>query len=170
MRLDFSIPTRGLIGFRSFFLKSTRGNGQMNSIFTGYEPLRGEVESTRAGTLVAAETGVANTYGLSNAQQRGLTFVEPGMPIYEGMIVGVHARDNDLAVNVCKEKKLTNVRASTADIAIKLTPPLQMTLEESLDFVAEDEVVEVTPKNIRLRKRVLSNERRYRLGHEKAKA
>ena len=169
VRLDFKIPTRGLIGFRSFFLKATRGNGEMNSVFTGYELLRGEVKSTRSGTLVAAETGVALTYGLSNAQQRGLTFIEPGKPVYEGMIVGVHARDNDLAVNVCKEKKLTNVRASTSDIAIKLTPPVQMSLEEALDFITEDEMLEVTPKNIRLRKRVLSNGERSRLRHDKAR-
>ena len=167
VRLDFSIPTRGLIGFRSFFLKTTRGNGQMNSIFTGYEPLRGEAESTRSGALVAAETSIANTHGLSNAQQRGSTFVEPGMPIYEGMIVGVHARDDDLVVNVCKEKKLTNVRASTADIPVKLTPPVRMSLEEALDFIVQDEVVEVTPKNIRLRKRVLSNDERYRVKRNK---
>ena len=168
-RLDFSIPTRGLIGFRSFFLKATRGSGQMNSIFTGYEPLRGEVESTRSGALVAAETGVANTYGLSNAQQRGLTFVGPGVPIYEGMIVGVHGRDNDLVVNVCKEKKLTNVRASTADIAIKLTPPVLMSLEEALDFIVENEMVEVTPKNVRLRKRVLSTGQRHRVRRNKVR-
>ena len=169
LRLDFRIPTRGLIGFRSFFLKAIRGNGQMNSTFTGFEPLRGEVESTRAGALVAAETGVANTYGLSNAQQRGLTFVEPGMPIYQGMIVGVHARDDDLVVNVCKEKKLTNMRASTADIAIKLTPPVRMSLEEALDFIVDDEVVEVTPKNTRLRKRLLSNDDRYRVKRNKSR-
>ena len=167
VRLDFKIPTRGLIGFQSFFLKASRGNGEMNSVFTGYEPLRGEVKSTRSGALVAAETGVSLTYGLSNAQQRGLMFIEPGMPVYKGMIVGVHARDNDLAVNVCKEKKLTNMRASTSDIAIKLTTPVRMSLEEALDFIAEDEVVEVTPKNIRLRKRVLSNDERYRLSREK---
>ena len=169
LRLDFNVPTRGLIGFRSFFLKATRGNGQMNSTFTGYEPLRGEVESTRSGALVAAETGAANTYGLSNAQQRGLTFVEPGMPIYEGMIVGVHARDNDLVVNVCKEKKMSNVRSSTADIAVRLTPPVRMSLEEVLDFIAEDEMAEVTPKNIRLRKRFLANEGRYRVRRNKAR-
>ena len=169
LRLDFSVPTRGLIGFRSFFLKATRGNGQMNSTFTGYDPLRGEVESTRSGALVAAETGAANTYGLSNAQQRGLTFVEPGMPIYEGMIVGVHARDNDLVVNVCKEKKMSNVRSSTADIAVRLTPPVRMSLEEVLDFIAEDEMAEVTPKNIRLRKRFLANEGRYRVRRNKAR-
>ena len=169
VRLDFNIPTRGLIGFRSFFLKATRGNGEMNSIFTGYEPLRGDVKSTRSGSLIAAETGVALTYGLNNAQQRGMTFVEPGMAVYEGMVVGMHARDTDLVVNVCKEKKLTNVRSSTSDFAIKLTPPLQMSLEEALDFIAEDEVVEVTPKNIRLRKRVLSNDARSRLRHDKAR-
>ena len=169
MRLDFSIPTRGLIGFRSFFLKANRGNGQMNSIFTGFEPLRGNVVTTRSGALVAAETGVANTHGLSNAQQRGSTFVEPGVQVYEGMIVGVHARDTDLVVNVCKEKKLTNVRASTADIAVKLTPPVRMSLEEALDFIVDDEVVEVTPKNIRLRKRVLFNDERYRVRRNNAR-
>jgi len=163
VRLEFEIPTRGLIGLRSFFLKATRGNGEMNSIFMGYEPLQGEVKSTRAGVLVAAETGVALTYGLNNAQQRGLTFIEPGVPVYEGMVVGLHARDNDLVVNVCKEKKLTNVRSSTSDIAVKLTPPMLMSLEEALDFIAEDEVVEVTPKNIRLRKRILLNDERHRL-------
>ena len=169
LRLDFSIPTRGLIGFRSFFLKATRGNGQMNSIFTGYEPLRGEVESTRSGALVAAEPGIASTYGLNNAQQRGMTFVEASVPIYEGMVVGVHARDTDLTVNVCKEKKLTNMRASSADIAIKLTPPMRLSLEEALDFIVDDEMVEVTPKNIRLRKRVLSNDDRARGKRNKAR-
>ena len=169
VRLEFEIPTRGLIGFRSFFLKATRGNGEMNSIFIGYEPLRGEVKSTRAGALVAAEIGVVSTYGLNNAQQRGLTFIEPGVPVYEGMVVGLHARDDDLVINVCKEKKLTNVRSSTADIAVKLTPPMLMSLEEALDFIAEDEVVEVTPKNIRLRKRILLNDERHRLDRDKAR-
>lgn len=169
IRLAFKIPTRGLIGFRSFFLKATRGNGAMNSVFTGYEPLRGELKPTRTGALVAAETGTAVTYGLNNTQQRGITFIEPGTPVYEGMVVGVHARDSDLMVNVCKEKKFTNVRSSTEDIAIKLTPPLRMSLEEALDFIADDEVVEVTPKNIRLRKRVLSNDERYRLNRVKIK-
>jgi GTP-binding protein len=168
--LEFKIPTRGLIGFRSFFLKATRGNGQINSIFIRYEPLRGEVKHTRTGVLVASETGVAATYGLERAQQRGFTFIDPGTPIYEGMIVGVHARDNDLVVNVCKEKKLTNVRSSTSDISVRLTPPLQMSLEEALDFIAEDETVEVTPKNIRLRKRILTNDERYRQGGGKGQA
>ncbi len=169
VRLEFHIPTRGLIGFRSYFLKVTRGNGVMNSVFVGYELLHGELKSTRTGALVAAETGVAVTHGLNNAQQRGLTFVEPGTPVYEGMIVGVYARYDDLVVNVCKEKKLTNVRSSTSDIAIKLTPPLQMSLEEALDFIADDEMLEVTPRNIRMRKRVLSNDQRHRLGRGKAR-
>jgi GTP-binding protein len=162
VRMKFKIPTRGLIGFRGFFLKVTRGNGALNSLFTGYEPLRGDLRSTRTGALVAAETGVAVTYGLNNAQQRGLTFIEAGTPVYGGMIVGAHARANDLIVNVCKEKKMTNVRASTADIAIKLSPPAHMSLEESLDFIADDEVIDVAPKNIRLRKRILTDRKRYR--------
>ena len=170
MRLEFKIPTRGLIGFRSFFLRATRGDGVMNSIFTGHEPLQGEVKSTRTGVIVASEAGVAATYGLNNAQQRGMTFTDPGTPVYEGMIVGVHARDNDLSVNVCKQKKMTNVRASTADIAVKLTPAVLMTLEEAMDFITDDEVVEVTPKNIRLRKAVLSNHDRHRLSRGKARA
>ena len=169
MRLDFKIPTRGLIGFRSFFLKSTQGNGEMNSVFTGYELLSGDLKSTRSGALVAAETGVALTFGLNNAQQRGSTFVEPGTEVYEGMIVGACARDDDLVVNVCKEKKQTNMRASSADTAIKLTPPVRMSLEEALDFIAEDEVVEVTPTNIRLRKRTLSYDQRYRIARDKAR-
>ncbi|MEE9203232.1 MAG: translational GTPase TypA [Dehalococcoidia bacterium] len=170
VRLEFKIPTSGLIGFRSFFLRATRGNGQMDSVFTGYEPLRGEVKSVRAGALVAAETGVAVTFGLNNAQQRGRTFIDPGTPVYEGMVVGMHARDNDLVVNVCKEKKLTNMRSSTSDIATKLTPTLRMSLEEAIDFIAEDEMVEVTPKSIRLRKRIPSNNERHRQGREKARA
>ncbi len=169
VRLEFEIPTRGLIGFRSFFLKAARGTGEMNSTFMGYEPLKGEVKPTRAGAIVAAEAGIALTYGLNNAQQRGLTFIEPGVPVYEGMVVGLHARDNDLVVNVCKEKKLTNVRSSTSDIAVKLTPPMLMSLEEALDFIAEDEVVEITPKNIRLRKRTLLNGDRHRVGRVKVR-
>ena len=142
----------------------------MNSIFTGYEPLRGQVKSTRSGALIAAQPGVALTYGLNNAQQRGMTFIEPGAPVYEGMIVGAHSRDSDLEVNVCKEKKQSNVRASSADIAIKLTPPVRMSLEEALNFIAEDEVVEVTPKNIRLRKSILSGDQRYRQSRDRARS
>ena len=168
--LEFNIPTRGLIGFNSFFLRSTRGDGQINSIFIGYERLSGEVKSTRTGALVAAEEGVAITYGLSNAQQRGITFITPGTPVYEGMIVGIHSRDKDLEVNVCKVKKQTNIRSSTSDIAVKLTPPLRMSLEDALDFIGEDEMIEVTPKSIRLRKRLLSSEDRYRHLRDKSRA
>ncbi|MBM3949290.1 MAG: translational GTPase TypA [SAR202 cluster bacterium] len=169
VRMEFKLPTRGLIGFRSFFLKATRGNGVMNSVFTGYEPHQGELKSTRTGVLVAAETGTAVTYGLNNAQGRGMTFVEPGTQVYEGMVVGMHPREGDIVVNVCKEKQLTNVRSSTSDFGIKLTPAVKFSLEESLDFIADDEVVEVTPKNIRLRKRVLGNDERHRLERDKGK-
>lgn len=170
VHLEFKVPTRGLIGFRSFFLRATRGNGVMNTHFLGYEPMRGEVRSTRPGVLVASESGVAVTYGLHNAQGRGITFVEPGTPVYEGMIVGVQSRDGDINVNVCKEKKLTNMRSSTADIAIRLTPALKFSLEEALDFITSDELVEVTPTSIRLRKKVLSCEDRYRQGRDRARA
>ena len=162
LRMEYRIPTRGLIGFRSAYLTATRGEGIMNTIFLGYEPWVGEISSTRSGALVAAETGEAVTYGLSNAQERGITFIDPGTPVYEGMIVGINSRPTDLAVNVCKEKKQTNIRSSTADIAVRLTPPLKMSLEESMDFINSDELVEVTPKNIRLRKRLLTQNERFR--------
>ncbi|MEK7847471.1 MAG: translational GTPase TypA, partial [Chloroflexota bacterium] len=163
VHLEFKIPTRGLIGFNSYFLRVARGNGVMNSQLLGYEPLQGEVRSNRGGALVASEAGVAVTYGLNNAQGRGTTFVEPGTPVYEGMVVGLQARDDDLVVNVCKEKKQTNMRSSTADIAIRLTPAVIMSLEECLDFINPDELVEVTPKSLRLRKKALSSDDRHRL-------
>jgi GTP-binding protein len=163
VRMEFHIPTKGLIGFRSAFLTATKGEGVMNSIFVGYEPWTGEITSTRSGSvLVAAETGIAVTYGLNNAQERGSTFVDPGTPVYEGMIVGQTNRPRDVAVNVCKEKKLTNIRSSTSDVAIKLTPPIKMSLEQAIDFVTKDELVEVTPKNIRLRKKILKETMRLR--------
>ncbi len=167
VRLEFKIPTRGLIGFNSYFLRVTRGNGVMNSQLLGYERLQGEVRATRSGALVASEAGVAVTYGLNNAQGRGVTFVEPGTQVYEGMIVGLQPREDDLVVNVCKEKKLTNVRSSTSDIAVHLTPAVIMSLEECLDFIKPDELVEVTPKSLRLRKKVLSNDQRHRLGRDR---
>jgi GTP-binding protein len=162
VRLEYRIPTRGVIGFRSFFLRATRGNGLMNSVFTDYAPMEGEVKSTVTGVLVAFEPGIAVTYGLANAQGRGSTFIDPGTPVYEGMIVGMHPRDEDLVINVCKEKKLTNMRSSTSEITKRLTPSIKMSLEESLDFIASDEVVEVTPKNLRLRKKQLSTQDRQR--------
>ncbi len=162
VRLEYKIPTRGLIGFRSLFLRATRGNGTMNSLFLGYEPMAGEVKSTVSGALVASERGVAVTYGLLNAQGRGATFIDPGTPVYEGMIVGTHPRDEDIVINVCKEKKLTNMRSSTADIAKRLSPSIKMSLEEALDFISADELVEVTPQSFRLRKRELSTGERHR--------
>jgi len=162
VRLEFRVPTKGLIGFRSAFLTATRGEGTMNSAFLGYEAWREDIASTRSGVLVASEQGVAVTYGLNNAQGRGLTFVEPGTFVYEGMIVGLNSRPQDIAVNVCKEKKKTNVRSSTSDIAIKLTPPVLMSLEQAIDFINEDELVEVTPENIRLRKKLLTESQRLR--------
>ncbi|HAV10823.1 MAG TPA: translational GTPase TypA [Dehalococcoidia bacterium] len=166
VRLEYHVPTRGLIGFRNAFLTATRGEGIMNTLFLSYEPLLGEIPSNRNGALVASESGTAVTYGLNNAQERGITFIDPGTHVYEGMIVGLNSRGNDLAVNICKEKKQTNVRSSTSDIAIKLTPPLKLSLEQSLDFVNNDELVEVTPQNIRLRKRLLTALERTRASRE----
>ncbi len=169
IRFTYRLPTRGLIGFRSFFLRTSRGNGVMNSQYVGTEPVRGSVGSTRSGVLVAAETGTAVTYGLHNAQERGDTFVDPQTPVYRGMIVGMHGRDRDLDVNVCKERKVTNMRSSTQEIAVRLNAPVKFSLEEALDFVVGDELVEVTPKSIRLRKRVLDPEQRYRQARTSAR-
>jgi GTP-binding protein len=162
VHLEFHVPTKGLIGFRGAFLTATRGESIMNTTFLGYEPWRGDIVSTRNGALVASEPGIAVTYGLNNAQGRGLTFIEPGTLVYEGMIVGLNSRPQDIAVNVCKEKKKTNVRSSTSDIAIKLTPPVKLSLEQAIDFINKDELVEVTPENIRLRKKLLREAQRLR--------
>jgi GTP-binding protein len=162
VRLEYDIPTRGLIGFRNAFLTLTKGNGAMASLLQGYEPWAGAIGTARNGVLIASEGGVALTYGLNNAQARGQTFIEPGTPVYEGMIVGLHVRPDDLVVNVCKEKKATNVRSSTSDIAVRLSPPVRHSLEQSLDFINPDELVEVTPQNIRLRKRLLTQHERAR--------
>ena len=160
VRLEYRIPTRGLIGFRSAFLTTTRGDGIMGSQLAGFEPWRGELTSSRNGALVATDSGTATTYGLNNAQERGFTFVDPGTAVYEGMIVGESRYPHDVLVNVCKEKKLTNIRSSTADVAIKLTPKVDLSLEESLEFVGPDELLEITPQSIRLRKKLLTAEER----------
>jgi GTP-binding protein len=160
VRLIFHVPTKGLIGFRTVFSTATRGEGIMNSTFLGNEPYHGDMISTRNGALVASEQGIAVTYGLNNAQGRGCTFVEPGTLVYEGMVVGLNSRPRDIAVNVCKEKKKSNVRSSTSDIAIKLTPRVQLSLEQAIDFINDDELIEVTPGNIRLRKRLLTQAQR----------
>jgi GTP-binding protein len=165
VRLEYRIPTRGLIGFTSVFLTATRGEAIMNTLFLGYEPWQGDMEADRNGALVSAADGVAVTYGLNHAQGRGITFIEPGTHVYEGMIVGLNSRVQDIAVNVCKEKKQTNVRSSTSDIAIKLTPAVKLSLEQALDFIKEDELVEVTPKSIKLRKKLLTQSERLKARH-----
>jgi len=162
VRLEYHIPTRGLIGFRSLFLTLTRGDGQMASSLVGFEPWAGEMVSSRNGALVASESGTAVTYGLNVAQGRGITFIEPGTEVYEGMIVGLNARADDIAVNVTRQKQKTNIRSSTADIAIKLVPAVKLSLEESLDFLVDDELLEVTPKAYRLRKRILDTAARQK--------
>ncbi len=169
-RLEFAIPTRGLIGFRSAFLTATRGNGTLSSILLGYEPWYGPMEGDRNGVLVASEDGVAVAFGLARAQERGSLFIDPGTAVYEGMIVGLNARDSDIAVNVAREKQQTNMRNSTAEIAVKLVTPMKLSLEQALDFIAGDELVEVTPTAIRLRKRVLSNNERVKIARRSGQA
>ena len=157
MRLEYRIPSRGLLGYRSEFLTDTQGEGIMNSIFDGYEPFKGEITRRHTGSLIAFETGESITYGLYNAQERGALFIGAGVPVYEGMIVGYSPKQEDIAVNVCKKKKLTNTRASGSDDALRLIPPKQMSLEACLEFLADDELLEVTPQSLRLRKRILDN-------------
>ena len=146
VRIEYSISTRGLIGFSSFFLRTVGGSGVENRVFTGYRLMEGEIKSDVSRVLVASESGVAVTYGLLNAQGRGDTFIEPGTPVYMGMIVGKHSREEDIVINVCNEKKLTNVRSSTDVIAKRLSPWVKMSLEEALAFISSDELVEVTPE------------------------
>ena len=160
VRMEFRIPARGLIGFRSQFLTETKGTGIMNHIFADWEPWHGPIPSRETGALVADRTGVATAYALANLQERGVIFIEPSTVVYEGMLIGENSRDNDLDVNVTKEKKQTNMRASTADEAIRLVPPHIMGLEQAIEFINDDELVEVTPKNIRLRKRILASNMR----------
>jgi len=156
VRLEFRIPARGLIGFRSQFLTETKGTGIMNHIFAGWEPWHGAIPSRTTGALVADRAGVATAYAIWNLQERGEIFVEPGEKVYEGMLVGENARASDMDVNITKEKKQTNMRASTADEAVRLIPPRKLGLEQAIEFINDDELVEVTPKIIRLRKRVLA--------------
>jgi GTP-binding protein len=160
VRLEFRIPARGLIGFRSQFLTDTKGTGIMNHIFAGWEPWHGAIPARATGALVADRTGVATAYAIWNLQERGEMFVEPGEKVYEGMIVGENARASDMDVNICKEKKQTNMRASTADEAVRLIPARRMGLEQAIEFINDDELVEITPKSIRLRKRVLAANQR----------
>jgi GTP-binding protein len=163
VRLDYRIPARGLIGFQSEFLTMTRGTGLMSHVFDEYGPIRPEIAARRNGVLVSAEQGEAVAYALWKLQERGRMFVSPGDRLYEGMVIGIHSRDNDLVVNPIKGKQLTNIRASGTDEAVTLTPPIQLTLESAIEFIADDELVEITPKTIRIRKRFL-------LEHERKKA
>jgi GTP-binding protein len=166
VRLDYRVPARGLIGFHSEFQNMTRGTGIMSHVFDDYGPLAGSIEDRRNGVLISGDDGQAVAYALWKLDDRGRMFVVPGEELYEGMIIGIHTRDNDLVVNPVKEKKLTNVRASGKDEAIVLTPPMQLTLEKAVEFIADDELVEITPKSIRLRKRYLKDHERKRASRE----
>lgn len=161
-RLEFSIPSRGLIGYRGEFLTDTKGNGVINTEFDGYGPFKGDIPYRKQGALIAYETGETITYGLFNAQERGTLFVGPGEKVYGGMIVGEHAKSDDIEVNVCKKKNLTNTRSSGADEALRLTPPRELSLEQALDYIDTDELLEVTPENLRIRKKILDGTERYR--------
>jgi len=163
VRLDFKVPARGLIGYRSEFLTDTRGNGIMNHVFHGYEPYKGEIKGRNRGALVAWEDGESVTYGLYHAQDRGSLFIGPGVAVYEGMIVGESSRNEDVVINVCKKKHVTNMRAAGSDEALKLVPPRILSLEQCLEFIEDDELVEVTPASIRLRKKILNTEQRAKV-------
>jgi GTP-binding protein len=162
VRLEFMIPSRGLIGFRSQFLTETRGTGLLNHMFEGYEPWQGDIPHRTNGALVADRTGSVTSYAIAGLQDRGEMFVEPGDIVYEGMVIGENAREQDIDVNITKEKKQTNIRSSTSDIAIQLIPPRKLSLEQALEWIGEDEMLEVTPKALRIRKRLLNQTDRAR--------
>ncbi len=170
VHLQYLVPTRGLLGFRNKFLTATRGTGIMHTLFHGYLPLAGEIEIREHGSLVAWETGVATSYSLHNAEGRGILFISPGEEVYEGMVIGEQAREGDIAVNVCKKKHMTNVRSSNEDIMVRLTPPRVMSLDEAIEYISEDELVEVTPKAYRIRKKILGTEDRHKARAARDKA
>ena len=161
-RLEFQIPARGLIGYRGEFLTDTKGNGIMNTAFDGYAPYKGDIQYRKSGSLIAFETGESVTYGLFSAQERGILFIGPGEKVYSGMVIGQNAKTDDIEVNICKTKHLTNTRSSSADEALRLTPPKVLSLEEALDFIDTDELLEVTPKTLRIRKKILDPKMRKR--------
>ena len=165
--LEFKIPARGLIGYRSEFLTDTNGYGIMNNLFAGYEPYKGDIQMRERGSIVSHETGESTAYGLWNAQDRGRLFIGAGVDVYEGMIVGECAKNEDLVCNVCKKKQMTNTRASGSDEALRLVPPSNLSLEQCMEFIGDDELLEVTPVSLRLRKRVLSKELRLKAEHRK---
>jgi len=162
-RLVYRIPTRGLLGFRYQFLTSTRGAGVMHSVFHGYDELAGPIHSRHSGSLIAWEAGITTSYALKSAEERGVLFFSPGFEVYEGMVVGENARPGDLPINVCRKKHLTNIRAARGDMEIRLTPPRQMSLDEAIEYLSEDELLEVTPVSYRIRKRILDTEERGKL-------
>ena len=161
-RLEFSIPSRGLIGYRGDFMTDTKGNGIMNAVFDGYGPYKGDLQYRSQGSLIAFESGEAVAYGLFNAQDRGTLFIKPGEKVYSGMVIGQSAKPEDIELNVCKTKHLTNTRASGSDDALKLTPPKVLSLEQALEFIDTDELLEVTPKSLRIRKKILDPTMRKR--------
>ena len=160
MRLQFLVPSRGLFGYKSQLLTDTRGEGIISSIFDSYQPYKGDIDGRSTGSLVSYETGEAITYGLFNAQGRGRLLVRPGDKVYMGQVVGINPKAEDIVVNVCKRKQLTNTRSSASDDALKLSPIQDMSLEEALEFIADDELVEITPKSIRIRKQILDHQLR----------
>jgi len=171
MRLEYLIPARGLFGYRNEFLTDTRGEGVMSAVFDSYQPAKGDIQMRQTGSLVAHETGEAVGYGLYNAQERGALFVGPGEKVYAGMVVGVSPKSDDIVVNVCKRKHVTNMRASGSDDALRLIPRKTMSLEQCIEFLSEDELLEVTPQSLRIRKRVLDHASRMReLSNKKSRA
>ena len=161
-RLEFSIPSRGLIGYRGEFMTDTKGNGIMNTAFDGYAPYKGDLSYRKTGSLIAYESGESITYGLFNAQERGILFIGAGVKVYSGMVIGQNPKAEDIEINVCKTKKLTNTRSSSADEALKLTTPKEMSLEQCLDFIDTDELLEITPVSLRIRKKILDPTMRKR--------
>ena len=164
-RLEFLVPARGLFGYRNEFMTDTKGEGIMASVFDSYAPYKGDLSRRNTGSLVSFETGESVGYGLFNAQERGALFIGPGVPVYEGMIVGVSPKQEDITVNVCKKKQMTNMRAAGSDEALRLVPPRKMSLEQCLEFLADDELLEVTPKSLRMRKTILNHEKRMKATH-----
>jgi GTP-binding protein len=162
VRLTYLVPTRGLLGFRYQFLTATRGAGTLHTIFYDYLPMVGEMQGREAGSIVSWENGTTTTYGLKNAEERGILFYGPGVDVYEGMVVGGHQRPGDLTINICKKKHMTNVRAARGEMEIRLTPPKQMSLDEAIEYLADDELLEITPQNYRIRKRILETHERGR--------
>ena len=166
-RMEFTIPARGLIGYRGEFMTDTKGNGIINTVFDEYAPYKGDITFRKQGSLIAFESGEAVTYGLFNAQERGTLFIGPGEKVYSGMVVGQSGKTEDIEINVCKKKQLTNTRASGSDEALRLTPPKILSLEQALEFIDSDELLEITPENLRIRKKILDPTLRKRAGFRK---